>query len=56
MDIPKPGSWIKKPSKKPKMPYVLKPHLTSRPLEHDPFLEELLDIEEALPNKKGLNK
>ena len=44
-----PGSWIKKPEKE-KRPFVLKPHLTSRPLIHNPQLEELRN------NLKGKKK
>lgn len=47
---PKPGSWIEpKPEKKTrnrkneKKPFVLKPHLTNRPLKTDPKLQSLLD-------------
>ncbi len=42
-ETPKPGSWIKEPEKvqKPKRPYVLKPHLTVRPLSDDARLAEL---------------
>lgn len=43
MDIPKPGSWIKKPAMKPKVPYILKPHLTDRPLAHDEGLSRFRD-------------
>ena len=35
MDIPKPGSWVKKPAARPKMPHILKPHLTARPLANN---------------------
>lgn len=45
-----PGSWIPKPEPKEKRPFVLKPHLTSRPLIHNPQLEELLN------NLKGKKK
>jgi len=41
-DSPKPGSWIKEPAKKSvKRPFVLKPHLTSRPLSENTELTEL---------------
>lgn len=42
-ETPTPGSWIKKPERPvaPKRPYVLKPHLTVRPLSDDARLAEL---------------
>ena len=38
-----PGSWLPKPEAKEKRPFVLKPHLTDRPLNHNPQLEGLLN-------------
>lgn len=45
-----PGSWIPKPKPVEKRPFVLQPHLTNRPLMHDPRLEDLLN------NLKGKKK
>lgn len=49
-DTPRPGSWIKKPAPKAKRPFILKDHLSNRPLLHEPRLEALLH------NLKGTNK
>lgn len=40
METPKPGSWIKK-TDAPKRPFVLRPHLTTRPLADNPELVKL---------------
>lgn len=42
MNVPKPGSWLK-PINAPvvRTPFVLKDHLTNRPLLHNPELVEL---------------
>jgi hypothetical protein len=53
-DAPKPGSWIKKPEPvvQPKRPYILRPHLMTRPLSGNAELTELRQSITQKGNKK----
>lgn len=52
MSVPKPGSWLTpKNVREDRKPFILKEHLSNRPLMNNP---ELLELRDEI--KKGKNK